>query len=576
MTEEDNSKFEPSLGAVALGGMNELGKNMWVFEAISGRQEGESEYIVVDAGTLYPGYEQPSVDYIMPDFKYILDKTDRIRALFLTSAHEAHAGCAAQVIQKCSIKKVYGSSLALELTKLRLGEEAVAKIEWHPFEPRKEINEGEFKIIPFRLTSSSSESYAVAIEAFDNKVFYTGTYKIDQTAYDGLKTDLAGITEYSMGDTEDGKIIDLYIGDSANVEIEGYSKSEKTLYSKLKAIFENEEGRIIFNTYNANTIRMQMVLDLAEKTGRKVALLNKDVKQVYYAAREAGIFKHKEGTVISLREIDDLKDKEILVMSSAPEGDALKELVLLATDEDLEFQLKEGDAVVNSGDPPPGTIRVMAQACDQFFLKKVKIIGGRNAGVHAESNALTEEMKFMFNLLRPKAFVPAVGDTRQLVRHAKLAVDTGFDPASIFMLDNGDVFDLSKGKGFQIVGKAPVGEVMFNHLQDIDIDDKIVKERETLSMEGVVTIAFSLDKKGKIISGPVFSAKACTFSKNKEWRAFCMIHTQDIVDNVHQISLDKPAAGNEDYQKIVHEHMAALIRTQIGKKPSISVIVNRI
>lgn len=566
-----------SLRVVALGGLHEHGKNMWVFEAVSGSQEDDSEYLVVDAGTLYPGYEQPSVDYVMPDFKYLIERADRIQALVLTSSHEAHAGCAYQLIQKCDIKRVIGSSIALELTKIRLGD-AADKIEWIPLDADEPLSVSNFDLIPFRLTSSAADSYAVAVEAFGNKVFYTGTYKIDQTLKGEPKTDLFAITDYAMPDEEleDERTIDLYMGDSANVEIEGYSASESSIIPKILSYFANEKGRIIFNTYNANTIRIQNVFDLAEETGRKVALLSKDSKQVYEAGRAAGLFDHKDDTLISIRDIDNYDDNQIVVLSTAPEGDALKELVALATDEHLELQLKEGDAVLNSADPPPGTIRVMAQISDQFFLKKVKIIGGRNAGIHVPTHAMTEEMKFMFNLLRPRAFAPSCGETRQLVRHAKLAVDTGFDPASIFMLDNGDVIDISQENGLQVVGKLEVGEVMFNHLQDFDIDDKIVKEREMLSKEGIVTISLSVNKKGKIVGGPVFSARACAFSRNKEWRAFCIINSQEIVDSVHQLSLDKEDAATEDYQKLVHEHMSSIIRTQIGKKPAVSVIVNRI
>lgn len=576
MTKAENSDFEPSLRVVALGGLNEIGKNLWVYEAVSGSTEKDSEYLVVDAGLVYPGQEEPSVDYIMPEFKYLIDKSDRIKALVLTSAHERHSGCATHLIQKCGIKKVIGSKLAIEFLKSRLGEELAAKIQFEEFESRKTVKVSKFKVTPFTITSNSHESYAVMLEAHNQKVFYTGSYKIDQTPTNGVKSDIPGIVAHSIPDDDSWGEIDLMLSDSANIETEGYSKSEMALLPNIRKILKGEPGRVIFNTYNSNTVRLQNLFRLAEECGRKVALLNKDVKEVYKALRTAGVLDNNEEHLVSMRDTDKLPDDEVLVLCTAPQGDALRELVTLAKDENLEMQLKEGDVVVNSADPPPGTVRVMAQTADAFFLKNVKIIGGRNAGVHAETHALSEEMKFMFNVVRPHYFAPAIGDTRHLVRHGKLAVEVGFDPTKIFILNNGDVFELNQSEGLQVVGNVSTDEIKFNHYQDYDIDDKIVKERDLLSMEGVVTIALSINKQGRIVSGPAFSAKACTFSKNKEWRAFCMINTQELVDSVHQMSMDKPKASIEDYQKLIHEYMSGLIKKQIGKKPSVSVIVNQI
>ena len=225
---------------------------------------------------------------------------------------------------------------------------------------------------------------------------------------------------------------------------------------------------------------------------------------------------------------------------------------------------------MNSADPPPGMVRIMAQIADQFFLKDVKIIGGRNAGINVQTHALTEEMKFMFNIVRPKYFIPALGETRHLVRHAKLAVEVGLDPMSIMMLDNGDVTELKKSN-LEIIGQVPTSELLINHDRNIDVDDKIMKDRETLSMEGVVMVSFSLNKKRKLVAGPVFSARACTFSKNKEWRAFCMMNTNPIVEEIDRVTEEIQNPNIEQYQAAIREYMTKVIKQQIGKKPSVIV-----
>ncbi len=562
-----------SLTITALGGFHETGKNMFLLE--SKRPGKETDYLILDAGVHYPGNEAPGVDYTLAEYQHLINKTKQIKALVLTSVHEYNAGGAYHIINKCDIRKVIGSKLALAQCKQKLSEDTVNKIEWQEFQSREMITVDSFKIIPFRITSSSSESYAVAIESGKSKFFYSGTYKLDQTPTDGLKTDIVGISKYSSECREKGEDIDLMISDSSNVELEGYSKSELELMRTLKKLISSRASRIIINTYNSNTIRLQNLFTIAESLGKKVALLNKSSRESCLAARACGCLNYKDSTLISIKEIDNFKDEELLIIATAPEGDALHELEEIAYDRSLEMQLKTGDLVINSADLPPGTVRVMAQISDQFFLKGVDIIGGRNANVHVESHALTEEMKLLFNIVRPQYFIPGLGETRLLVRHAKLAVDTGFDPGAIYILDNGDQVDIN-ANGVEVIGHIETGDILFNNSQDFHVDTKIVKERESLAVEGIVTVSFSISKKNKVVSGPVFSAKACTFSNNKEWRAFCLMNSQDIIDAIEKLGEENPKANVDEFQNLVREHMNRIIKTQIGKKPSVIVLATQI
>ena len=522
----------------------------------------------------FPGHDSPGIDYTMSDYNYLIKRSGQVKALFLTSVDDFHIGGAHHVITKLDIKKIYGSKLAIELLKVKLGEADSSKREWHTYTTREDIEEGSFKVRPLFMTSCSHANYSLYIKANNNKVFYSGSFKIDQTPIDNKKTDEVGITEIGCEALEQGDGVDLYLGDSANVEKEGYSRSERELVKRFEEILTNSAGRVIFNTYTENTIRIQNLLRVCDRLGRKVALLNKETKDIVEALLNAEILDPKR-KFYNLQDIQELPDNEVLVLSSASEGEAIKELELIAYDKHSQFQLKEGDTIVNSADLPPGTVRVMAQISDAFYLKKVNIIGGRNANVHVESHAKTEELKFMFNLLRPKYFIPMVGETRQLVRHAKLAVDTGFDPGSIFILDNGDQIQLNDGK-LEVMGQINTGEILFSDSQDFQVDTKIVKERDSLAQDGVVTVAFTINKKKKLVSGPVFSAKACTFSNNKEWRAFCLMNTPDIIDEVENLGAENPKASIDDYQDLVREKMNHLIKTQIGKKPSVVVLANQV
>lgn len=570
-----NNTLDPgALRITALGGINENGKNLWVYES---HLKDKTELLVVDAGVLYPGYDVPGVDYVMAEIKYLIPRKNDIEALVLSSPHEAHTGGAHHLINKCGIKKVVGSKLALELVKVRLGQEESQKIEWIYFEDRKTIQLNSFTLKAFRMTCCAHDSFGVLIEAQNEKVFYTGTYKIDQTPLDGIKTDIAGICLDStelVGEGEKPKF-SLLISDSQGVEVDGYSISESEIIPRFKKVIQENPGRIIFNTYNSNTIRIQNIFYLAEEFGKKIAFLNSDIKDVCQAMFNSGILNSKPETLISLVEIEEYDDNELILVCSAPEGDSVREIEKIAFDRHPEFQLRSGDVLVNSADPPPGTIRLMAQISDQCYLKNVKILGGRESPMHAHSHALTEEMKFIFNIARSKFFLPALGETRLLIRHAKLAVETGFDPGRIFILSNGDQLQFKNGEAY-VESHIDVGDVLFNHAQDFHVDEKIIKEREQISKEGVVIVSFSLNKKREVVAGPVFTARACTFSKNKEWRAFCMMNTPSIIDVIQDTSMRSKNPEIEDYQNEVRDYMNKVIKSQIGKKPSVIVFANQV
>lgn len=564
------------LKITALGGLHEIGKNMYVFEATEDDKKDEPDIIVVDAGVIFPGHESPGIDYTFPELNYLMKKQKSIKALVLLNAKEAHSGGAHHFINRLNIKKVVGSKLALETAKVRLDEKTISKVEWVSIQSREAVDLGAITLTPLRITSSSAESYAAHIEAYGSRVLYTSSYKLDQSPYDKQKTDLLGISELGSEAYEQGNQIDLLMADSANVETEGYSLSESELPNKFRTIFETSPGRVIVNTYNANTIRLQILFNVAKQSARKVALLNKDAREVVAAAVNAGVLSFDKADLISIKDIDNYPDSEILAISTAPEGEALRELENIGFDRSLELQVKEGDVVVNSADLPPGTVRVMAQISDQFFLKKVKIIGGAASGVHVHSHALTEEMKFLFNIVRPKYLIPVIGETRQLIRHAKLAVDSGMDPGSIFILDNGDQFELKDGN-LKVTGHIDTGEILFNDSQDFHVDNKLIKERDSLAKEGVVSVSFSINQKTKkVVSGPVFSAKACTFSNNKEWRAFCLMNSQDLIDAIEIYGEENPKADLDAFQDVAREHMNRIIKTQIGKKPAVIVLANQI
>ncbi len=561
-----------------LGGLHELGKNMFVFEAHNPEKPEESEYIILDAGLRYIGHEEPGIDYAMADYRFLKDKKKQIKALILTSPHDRHCGAAHQIICNLEIENVYGPGLALELTKAELNPETVKKINWTLLDSRLEIDLDPFIVTSYYITSHTGENYALLIEALGKKIFYSGSFKIDQTPTDGRKTDVAGMLSHLSAKAEFAKVADLYIGDSTNVEISGYSKSEKDIIPTFKKIFaENKESRIIVNTYDSNVVRIVNLFALAQEFNRKVVLVHRNMRKVVAAVERLYTYDINDEMIISIQEAKDHKDSELLLLTGSPEDLALDSLEMITYNKSLELNIKEGDVIVNSADLPPGTVRKMAQISDQCFLRSVKMIGGRNANVNVESNALTEELKFMFNVTRPKYFLPALGETRQLVKHAKLAVETGFDPGSILILDNGDVIEFAENNVVRVIEQVPYEEILYSMMDHYVLEEHLVKARDVMSREGVVIVSFSLNRKNKkIVAGPLFSAKACTFSKNKEWKAFCMFNTQPIVEAVDALYSGKPEATIQECEEIVKNHMQKVIKQQIGKRPELIVHASQV
>lgn len=576
-TESEITKSSRTLRILALGGLHELGKNMFVFESYDEKNPEKSEYLIIDAGLRHFGHDNPGIDYAIADFKYLKDRKSQIKALVLSSANYRHCGGAHQIICSLEIKTVYGSATAIELVKIELDSETNQKIQWLKLESRLDIDLSPFIIKPFFITSSSADNFALLIEAHKKKVFYSGSFKMDQTPLYGEKSDLAGMLAAMPPKVELGKAIDLYIGCSTNVETQGYSLSELDLVGNFKKILsQNSSKRILINTYDSNFIRLQNFLNLALEFNRKVALVHRNIRKTINAGKRSGVLSFPEDLIINISEIANYEDSNLLILTGEPEDLALESLEQIAFGRSVEFRLKEGDVVINSADLPAGTVRMMAQISDQCFLKGVQIFGGKNAGVHVESYALTEELKFMFNVVRPKYFIPALGETRQLVKHAKLAVETGFDPGSILILDNGDLVELTDTGIVKVVEQIPYEEVLYSALDHYELEDHIIKARDVISREGIVIISFAINKNKKIISGPVFSAKACTFSKNKEWRAFCMFNTQPIVEAVENLYTGKPAASLEECEATIKNLMDKVIKQHIGKRPELIVVANQV
>jgi ribonuclease J len=553
-----------TLRIAPIGGQGELGRSCWIFEV-------PDEIVVIDAGIGFmPHGVKGGVDLILPNLDYLIDNKDKIKALVLSNPHEEYAGNLIDFINQLEIKEIYAPKILATLYKEQLPPE----LKFNNIAGNQKYKIGNsFQLTPLQVSFSTTDAYSFLIEAAGSRVLYTGAFKIDHTP------PLAGtqfeVSRISSLVTERG--VDLLISNSNNVESLGYANSESSVKKRLNEILGSTKGRVIALTGCSNTQRYEVLLSAAQKNGRKVCLVGEETKNWYTAAKEAQYLKYPDDLFVSVAELNDDKEANILVVIGSLEGDALKPFLDLAHKRHPEFALKEGDTIVVSVNPPLGTSRLLANAVDQLFIQGVSVIGGREAGVHAVAYASQEELKFMYNLARPKYFLPSHGEARQLVLHAELLGGCGVDPKNILIVDNGTTIDLSAGRGVELVGRIPANPVFFNKSLDSELNQQSIDERRNLGEDGTLTAVMALNfDKGQFVAGPTIKTLGSSFNKNKNWQEIEANMISDIRNAV-----DKALKNGQKEPGIIrhltHDVLSKRIREKFGmSKPVVSIVVQEV
>ena len=549
------------LKAVPLGGHGEIGKNAWIFEY-------KDEIIIVNFGMMIPGQSMTGVDLILPNTEYLQNNKDKIKGLILTSAHDDTSGGVFYLLNKVSVPKIWGSKLALETIKSQLGKNTKLP-ETEIIESRTEFNIGEnFFIKTIANTSTLPDTYGLYIKTSVGKILYTGSYKIDQTPPDGKLLDFF----YYAQAGEDG--VDLLISDSTNVEAPGYSQSEKSITKKFDELLREAISKVVIVGYASNLHKYQIIFNLAKKNNKKVFLCGEYLINKINAAIKTGFIKIDKDLIIDEKDLGNVKDKELVVILSGKYGDFLSALIEVANEKHPIIKLKAKDTVVVSSNPPPGTARILAHTIDQLFVQKIQVVGGRGQGVHASGHAAQEEAKFMLTIAKPRSFAPSYGEERQMVLYGNFAETIGINPNDINILKNGDILELREQVA-RVAGKIQAQSIYYNHAQGLDIDEITMKERQSLSSEGTITVALTLDPERNIIAGPEIFAEACSFAKGKDWRAFCLGTVELIKQSVKE-SIARDEKELKNIKSSVRDTVNKSVLELIAKRPLINVAIQEI
>jgi ribonuclease J len=483
-----NNESSPALKIIPLGGLHEIGKNTCIFEF-------NDEIILLDAGLAFPNDEMHGVNIVLPDMTYLRDNRHKIKGMIVTHGHEDHIGGIAYHLKQFDIPVIHGPRLAMALLQGKLEEAGVLdRTVLKTVGPRDVVRIGSSFLAEFiRNTHSICDSFTVAIHTPVGVVIHTGDFKVDHTPVDGEFFDFQRLAEHG----EKGVL--CLLSDSTNAEVPGSTPSERAVYPNLDRVFAQAPGRLLVTTFASSVHRVNMILDLAQKHNRVVSVVGRSMLNVIAHARNLGYIKCPDNLFEPLHAVSNLPPEKVLILTTGSQGEPMAALTRIANGEHRQLKIRQGDTVVFSANPIPGNTIAVVNTIDKLMIQGANVIYGRDKGIHVSGHGAQEDQKLMLALTRPKFFVPVHGEHRMLVQHAKMAQAMGIPAENMVIIDNGDVVEVTENS-LGVSGKVPSG------LELVDrsgvVHDSVLKERQQLAEDGVVTIAAAVDWEGKLLAKP--------------------------------------------------------------------------
>ncbi|MFC4560794.1 ribonuclease J [Nocardiopsis mangrovi] len=476
-----------TLRVVALGGLGEIGRNMTVFE-YGGR------LLIVDCGVLFPEEEQPGIDLILPDFDYIRDRLDDVEALVLTHGHEDHIGAVPFLLRERADIPLVGSRLTLALLTAKLGEHRIKPVTVQVEEGDRR-SFGDFDLEFLSVNHSIPDALAIAIRTPAGTLLHTGDFKMDQLPLDGRLTDLAGFAR--LGDEG----VDLLLADSTNAEVPGFVTSERDIAPVIDKVFDQADQRIIVACFASHIHRVQQVLDSAKAHGRKVAFVGRSMVRNMNIARDLGYLSVPGDLLVDVKQLDDLRPEEAVLVSTGSQGEPMSALTRMAN-RDHQIRIEAGDTVLLASSLIPGNENSVNRVINGLTRWGAKVVHKGNALVHVSGHASAGELLYVHNMVRPRNFMPVHGEWRHMRAHAGLAKLAGLDEDRICIAEDGVVIDLHKGRA-RITGAVDAGYVYVDGASVGDVTESALKDRRILGEEGFISVIIAVDStSGKIVGEP--------------------------------------------------------------------------
>ncbi len=544
-----------TLRVVPLGGLGEVGRNMTVYE-INGK------LLVLDCGVLFPEESQPGVDLILPDLNYIKDRLADVVAVVLTHGHEDHIGAVPYLLKRRPDIPLIGSELTLALVEAKLAEHRIKPYTLTVKEGQVE-RFGPFECEFVAVNHSIPDALAVFIRTVAGKVLHTGDFKMDQLPLDGRLTDLRHFARLG----EEG--VDLFLPDSTNAEVPGFTPTEKNIGKVLSEVFRDSSQRIIVASFSSHVHRVQQVLDAAAERGRKVVLVGRSMVRNMTIAEKLGYLRVPEDTLVDLKKIDQYRPEEIVMMCTGSQGEPMAALSRMANG-DHKIQVEEGDTIVLASSLIPGNETSVFRVINALLKLGAKVIHKGNARVHVSGHAAAGELLYCYNILKPKNVLPVHGEVRHLIANGNLAIETGVDPERVLLCEGGSVVDLANGLA-EIVGQVRCDYVYVDGRSVGEITEEDLKDRRVLGEEGFVSIVAVVDRASKrVVSGPDIHARGVAEDETVFDDIIPKI-TSALEDALH-LAPEKIHTTHQ-LQQIIRRTIGSWVARRLRRKPMIIPVV---
>lgn len=554
-----NTKKNENIKVITLGGVGEIGKNMYITEV-------DGDIFVVDAGLMFPEDEMLGIDIVIPDITYLTENSERVKGIFLTHGHEDHMGALSYVLRKVKVP-VYGTKLTLALAKEKMKEQEFSgTADFKEIHSDTVLDFDHAKVSFFKTNHSIPDSVGVCIHTSEGAIVHTGDFKFDQAATSLYKPEIGKMA--AIGE----KGVLCLLSDSSEAEKPGYTASEATVVQELSNLFYNARGRIVAACFASDINRIQHMIDSAASNGRKVAIVGKSLKRVYDIALRLGYLDVADDLMIPVAEIKNHPDEEVVILVTGNQGEPIEALQKMAKQSHPQVNIHEGDTVLIAASPLRGSEILIYRTIDMLYRAGATVVAGKK-NVQVSSHGSQEELKFMINLMNPKYFIPVHGEFKMLNAHKKVALSCGIPEENIHIPERGDVIEIGKDN-IRTTERVPAGNILIDGSGVGDVGNIVLRDRRLLSQDGVLIVVVTLNKpERKIAAGPEIISRGFVYVRESEK---LMADSSTLVREIVEKSISKDSFDWASLKQEIRDSLNHYLFEKTKRRPMIMPIIMEI